>query len=172
MAKRHFDEKGHPKLDELTQEIVDYFSYWSKSYFWQLANHAVSEHLQGIPFQSEYIPFRFVQYLGSSDFLWKPRPPLKLHAVYVVGSQASHLPDSYLTGDHDLDLVLHTNLAEESVPNLVERVYVMDFLRHVLNDGKNKRDNFTGKEYHIDINMNAARTNGPIRIPNYKLYPK
>ncbi|NQU79319.1 hypothetical protein HQ545_06150 [Candidatus Woesearchaeota archaeon] len=146
MAKRHFDERGHPDLDLISEEIHDYFGNLSERYT-AIARDILIAHNFGrnfnvmAPKQEDYLAMML-----AADMKAMPDKPAKVNEIYVIGGQVPFLPDSYNAGDHDLDLRVETNL-EQLYPGTNLASLPLEVLHYFMND----RTDGKSREFQIDI---------------------
>ena len=161
MAMRHFDSRGFPKLKEIIREICQYVRGLEVEYTdYPFAGNIIT------PKNREY-GNRIVS--SDVDFVQGiPTKPFKVNGIYVVGGQVAYLPDSYNTGEHDLDMIVKTNADTVTFSRGVE-YDILDELEKVLNDGK--EDLLDKKEFVLDI-FKEHREETPLRPPYLQIFPK
>ena len=167
MARRHFDEGGHPNIDLIRSELC----HFSGEETYRTVNRLFE--LKGLDgFSGEQLEAA-INYLGLFGQFVPILP--RINGIYVVGSQARHLPESYLTGNHDLDLILRTTPDELFGENpMVHRNTLRELLRYFMNDPTKKLENPTGKksvskEFFIDIYDETMV--GGLKQPNLQIHP-
>lgn len=143
MAKKHF-VNGKPDLDLIASEIKDFFQNLP-SYFSQLAAHILQEEFNLEDFLFQEMNMKDLVHLALLSSSRKPDECVDIEALYVVGSQANYLPDSYLLGNHDLDIVIKSDLFER---NSGVAPLCMLMLNYYLNDVNEIPDS---KEYLLDV---------------------
>lgn len=133
MAIQHFDDAGFPKLEVIASEIMEYFTNLPTTYR-RIATKILTEK----NFSKGIDIFNFTEESAIAMALMQcqqsvPEKPVKVNGIYVIGSQAEHLPDSYLTGNHDLDIKLRTDIGEV-IQNPDIRTLSVLLLKYHMND--------------------------------------
>jgi len=133
MAIQHFNDAGLPKLDVIVSEITEYFTNLPTKY-----KHIAAEILTEKNFGKDIDVFKLTEEDMVVMALMQciqsvPETSVKVNGIYVIGSQAEHLPDSYLAGDHDLDLKLRTDMSEIIQNPNVRNLSVL-LLKYHMND--------------------------------------
>ena len=168
MAKRHFDARGFPDLDLIRSEICS-FSEENTS----RAINRLSRLRGATGFSLDQLEnvIRYLNLFGR----YVPVLP-RVNGIYVVGSQAEHLPAAYLTGEHDLDLIMQTTPAESSDGGspIVHRNTLRELLRHFMNNPTKKLTESIGKktvsrEFFIDV-YDETMLNG-LKKPYLQIHP-
>ena len=167
MAKRHFDERGFPNIDLIRSEICDFSGEESYVTVARMAQLLGSEGFADEQLESA------INYMGLFGQFVHTLPTI--NQIDIVGSQSLHLPESYLTGDHDLDLILRTTPHESfDADPIVQRFTLRELLRYFMNDPTKQLENPSGertasKEFFIDIYDETMV--GGLKQPNLQIYP-
>lgn len=158
MAKRHFDKNGFPKLNNILSEIRRYVSGLEVEY-------------TDFPFAGNVIDPRNTRYgdrfvcLDVAFVQGIQKKPFKVQGVYVVGGQVAYLPDSYNTGEHDLDMVVRTNANQVTFSLDVQTAILLN-LNKILNNGKEDSDT---KAFVLDMFEDIEI---PLTSPYLQVYPE
>lgn len=160
MARRHFDDKGFPKLKEIIREICRYvegleIEYTDFPFCGNVIDPRNTEH--GYRLISPEVDL--VQ--GIS------RRPFKVDGVYIVGGQVPYLPDSYNKGEHDLDMVVKTNTDRVTFSHRVES-QIWHNLANVLENGRGCFTDRDKKEFALDL---FDGEESPLEPPYLQIYP-
>lgn len=143
MARRHFDGKGFPRLKKITGEICGYVEGLEVEY-------------TDYPFTGNVIDPRKTKYgdrliCQEVDFVQGiSEQPFKVNEIYVIGGQVPHLPDSYNTGEHDMDMIVRTNAKMVTFTPGIE-YGIFHNLANVLENGKGCWIDRVKKEYSLDL---------------------
>ena len=141
MAKKHFDSKGFPKLKEIIRELCGYVEGLEVEY--------TNFPFTGNVFDPEYGD-RLIGW--NVDFVQGiPQKPFKVNGIYVVGGQVLYLPDSYNTGEHDLDMVVKTNADRITFYSFEVEGQILDHLANVLENEKGCSPDRDKKEFVLDL---------------------
>lgn len=164
MAMRHFNGNKLPMLDVIASEITDYFTELPNRY-----RHVAAKILTDKNFGKDIDVFKFTEEDMTVMALMQciqtvPERSVKINGIYVVGSQVAHLPESYLQGNHDLDIILRTNIIEVIENPNVRNLSVL-LLKYHMNDryGVSQQP----KEHFLDIVHEDSRE--PLRKPYLKI---
>jgi hypothetical protein len=133
MAMRHFSSNGLPKLDEITSEITEYFTDLPTKY-----THIASEILIEKKFGENIDFFNLTEedliVMALTECLEEvPKNSVQIDGIYIIGSQAEQLPDNYLLGNHDLDIIIKSNI-HKVVKNPDVRNLSILLLKYHMND--------------------------------------
>lgn len=146
MAKRHFDEKGFPKLKEITFEICEYVK--------GLEIKLINEN----PYFGNILDFK--NQIIEKDVIFNyplDIKPFKVKRIYVVGEQVKYLPNSYL-GEHNLNLIIETNINKITTPKPEIHNIIIHNLEKTINNEKEFKLNFI--------------IEGKLKSPYLQIYPK
>jgi len=161
MARRHFDNKGFPNLKRIIKEICEYVESLEIEYinFSSMGNiidtNNTAHGHREVSYDVDFAP----------DLSKKP---FKVKGIYVVGGQVAFLPDSYNTGNHDLDLVVKTNVGVVSFSDQAEGG-VLCGLGDILNNGKGCWTDRETKEFALDLFDDEPEA--PLKPPYLQIYP-
>ncbi|MFC1691061.1 hypothetical protein ACFL0W_02660 [Nanoarchaeota archaeon] len=171
MARRHFEQNGFPNIERIIKEICSYVGELELEYT-GLESEYPDRPLQGNIINSKKT--RYGRRVISSDLSLVeglPKRPFKVNEIYVVGSQVEYLPDSYLTGEHDLDLVVTTNAEAVTGSSLVE-YEILSNLLNILNNLRREHiheDFYKTKEFVIGLV--DAQPHNPLEPPYLQIHP-
>lgn len=162
MARRHFDSKGFPKLNEIIMEICQYVEGLEIKY-------------TDFPFTGDVIDPRNTKYgketiIENVDFVQGiSERPFKVNEIYIVGGQVAYLPKAYHTGEHDLDMIVRTNANRVTfTPGAGGAIWLN--LGDILNNGKGCSSERDGKKFALDLFDEHKKIN-PLEPPYLQIYP-
>jgi len=161
MARRHFDDNGFPKLKQIIGEICQYVEGLTVEYI----DYPISGNI--IDPRNTVFGNRIISV--NVDFIQGiPNTPFKVNGIYIVGGQVAYLPNSYNTGEHDLDLVVKTNANRVTFSSEVEDLILYN-LANVLENGKGCYIDRIKKEFALDLFF--VHKENPLEPPYLQIYP-
>ncbi len=165
MARKHFDRRGYPKLKMIAGEIIQYLSHLPETYLQQV-DQIIKENNYGMNLGPAYLNDEVdsLVYELLRNREKRPSVPVTVNGIFVVGGQAVFLPDSYHTGDHDLDIKIVCDI-ETSAADELTRNFVIGTLYYKLNGKDGIKRN--SKDFLIDVAH--ACDNDPLKKPFFEI---
>ncbi|MBI2664844.1 hypothetical protein HYX10_05910 [Candidatus Woesearchaeota archaeon] len=151
MAGRHFDGGGKPRLSEIASEICGYVGRLEIRVHGSHCDVVAPQGLAGNTV------------VASNVRVFNPDAGFRVLNIYVVGSQAACLPESYLSGEHDLDLAVLTNISK--ICSYPAELLILAAMSNILNNGGN-----SSREFSFDILDPTQRI--ALFPPYIQIYPE
>lgn len=166
MAKEHFDSRGYPIFSKIVGPMVNFVENLTIAGGMDGKIDIVNP--SGAPYTDKYVT-KYVKPVGDLEIGSKP---VKITGVYVVGSQAQRLPESYKTTS-DLDLVVQTNLEDIVTEAKSNQEMVLYQLGKMLNNGMAdwRTRPHEDKPYSIDFFEVGNPRKKRIDAPHLQVYP-
>lgn len=165
VANRHFDNKGIPRLDLISNEINSYFRRLPKQYSFYSDKIIEKHYFSGT---KGLLNYTSDEYLALALYQHKhlmPRSSVEVNAIYVIGESSLGLPEEYVDKE-SLNLKIYTTLLDTILNKTIS-----DLVMGVLNYSFKEYDDLgLFLENNALINISHIKKRELVSKPYYLVY--